>query len=141
MKFSTTAKLGIVLMAVVVPAVICGYIIYGFAGRNRLIAHNEIIMGKISGCTKEVKGRPEACNVRYRYSLNGKEYEGATLFGPSELRYEDCLKYLAGHAFPVVYETGNAGNSVILLTPTACRLYSYNFPDSLKWVAQYVREK
>ncbi len=128
-------------MACVVPAIVVGYIIYGFIGRSRLIEHHEIISGKVYNCSKGVKGSPEACNVRYSYNLNGKEYEGATLFSPAELRYEDCLAHLTGHIFPVVYETGNAANSVILLTPGASRLYGYNFPDSLKWVAAYVHEK
>ena len=128
-------------MAVVVPAVISGYIIYGFAGRNRLIAHHQIVSGTVYSCSKGVKGSSEACNVLYKYSLNGKEYEGATLFSPAELSYEDCMAHLTDHAFPIVYETGNTTNSVVLLTPAASRIYSYNFPDSLKWLAQYVHEK
>jgi hypothetical protein len=140
MKIGRIAR-WIILIGSAVPAVVIGFIVYGYVGRSRLIEHHQIGSGMVYSCTLGVKGSPNACNVRYRYGVDDRSYEGATLFSPSELQYEDCLAHLAGHAFPVVYETGNSGNSVLLLSPVAGRLYGYSFPDSLNWVSQYVHEK
>lgn len=129
------------LLGLIVPGAVVWTILYGFVGRSKLIAHHSFVSGQIYDARQGVKGSPKACNVKYRYSVEGRQYEGVTLFQPSQLQYEDCMRHLAGHSFPIVYETGNADNSVILLSPGACKLYHFTFPDSLAWVSQYVHEK
>jgi hypothetical protein len=128
------------ILGLTVPAIVIGYIVYGFVGRSRLIKNHSVVTGHVYGCWKGVKGSPKACNVRYRYTVDGTSFNGVTLFGPAQLTYEDCQAYIVKHNFPVVYENGNPDNSLLLLTPGACRIYHYNFPDSLKWAQQYAHE-
>ncbi len=142
MALSKTAKFvvfGVILLSI--PCIFIGYMVYGFMGRSNLINHHGFVAGKISGCTKGVKGSPAACNVRYHYVVDGSAYDGVTLFRPADLTYEDCRDHLTGFSFPVVYETGNPANSVILLSPAASKLYHYAFPDSVKWVARFVHQQ
>jgi len=140
MKISSSAKL-IIILAIAFLLIVPGYIIYGFLGRSRLLDHHAIAAGRITGCRQGIKGSPGACNIHYSYSVDGRQYTGTTLFKPSELDYDTCLEFLSAHFLPIVYETGNADNSVLLLTPREAGLYSYSYPDSLKWVTQYVHEQ
>ena len=129
------------ILAMTVPIAVVSAILYGFFGRMNLINHHDLAVGEVYGYTRGVKGGPNACTVKYRYTAEGKAYERTTLFRPPVLTCEDCQARLVGRTFPIVYEKGHAGNSTILLSPSAFRIYSYSFPDSLKWVQEFVHEK
>ena len=50
-------------------------------------------------------------------------------------------KYIVGKSFPVAYKRYWYGyEENILITPRDFELYGHPFPDSLKWILQYVKE-
>ena len=140
MKIGIKWRWGIII-GLAVPIILIGTILYGFISGYRLLRHHEMVFGEIYDCSKGAKGRPDACNVMYRYVVDGKTYYCKALLPGYELQYEDCRKYLTGRNLPLVYDPGNTGSSALMLTPAAFRLYGYSFPDSLRWLQEYVKDK
>lgn len=76
--------------------------------------------------------------IAYEYKINGDVIRGSRRH--SELKY--AIKDLVGHSFPVIYQKSWFGyDDAILITPRDFAYYHVSFPDSLKWISKYIKNK
>ena len=74
--------------------------------------------------------------ITYQYNVNGRKITSRRLAG--ELKYS--VKDIEQHYFPVIFQKTLWGyDDVILITPRDFDYYHYPFPDTLKWVLQYMK--
>ena len=69
------------------------------------------------------------CFVFYRYEVNGKIYDNHKKEGLSEIKEENIL----GSEVPLLYDSDDPSEHVILLTKDDYEGTSLHIPDSLPW--------
>ena len=88
--------------------------------------------GKIVDFRKDYRG--SGGTLVYEFELNGKIHRREN--GYSNI-YTSKGNSLVGRYFPVVYDTSNIANCLMLVTPKNFDAFSMPFPDSLNWVKEY----
>ncbi|MBZ5858575.1 DUF3592 domain-containing protein [Flavihumibacter profundi] len=116
------------------------WIIWGFWGKSKLNENHSSQTGIITKCTYGGKGNGGHILVEYNYELNGKKYIGTYSILSSKITQGDCEKAFVGKYFPLIYNPDNPANSRMLILPIDFDRISLQFPDSLMWVLQYVKE-
>jgi ABC-type glucose/galactose transport system permease subunit len=73
----------------------------------------------------------------YSFSINGKYYDGSQPL-PKFKNVEDRF-VLEGKMFPVVVDSTNYSNNKMLFDSLSFTRYGLEYPDSLKWLKQYLQ--
>jgi len=71
--------------------------------------------------------------ISYHLFIGNKTYDGGI---DSDLSY-DIREKILNTFFPVIYDSMNPDNNVLLIDIKRWRELDLNFPDSLKWVLKY----
>jgi hypothetical protein len=101
---------------------------------KRLMVHHAISNGAIiSGW--EGGHRGGSPNLFYAYVINGKLYQK----GRFTKKFGWRPGYMVHKFFPLAYEPGNPDNSFLLMTPEDFGYFDLPFPDSLRWISEYMR--
>ncbi|HEU4552095.1 MAG TPA: hypothetical protein VFS25_04645 [Chitinophaga sp.] len=109
------------------------FIVYQFKGSE--LKNNAIITtGVILKFKSDYRGEGGA--FVYSFNINGKYYENQRAY--PNIRSSDGYN-LEGKIFPIVYDKNDPDNNRMLITDKDFKTYSIPFPDSLKWVEDYVR--
>ncbi len=91
-----------------------------------------------TGFVKDINGGGKGNfgpGIVYEYDRNGETVSSSRRHG--ELKYS--IREFGGHYFPVIYgHNGLWYDDNILITPNDFEQYGYTFPDSLKWVLEYI---
>lgn len=108
---------------------------YAIHQTQKLKKKHIITSGTIIKCSTGLKGQIGTW-FDFKYNVNDDEFIGSSLY--REFYFKDCAQHLKGKSFPIVYSPDDKTNSAILLTPKEFKSYDMEFPDSLKWLLQYI---
>lgn len=133
-------KLKIIFLSFVILFTI-GIVIYALWSKNKLQENHTVITGKIINCQNGSRGNGGSLFFDYSISIANKNYNASSSYWTNELSFFAAEKYFVGKTFPVAYNPSKPSESSILITPKDFSRYGYPFPDSLKWVLQYLKEK
>ncbi|MEO7046132.1 MAG: hypothetical protein ABI091_12555 [Ferruginibacter sp.] len=124
--------LGVVLIGFCLAAVI-----WGIIRQNNLKKKNEIGVAVTTNFSAGGRGNAGGIWIDYIMTLNGKKYNGSSLYLTSDISSEDLRKFILHRNFPVAYYPSNPSISSIMIIPKDFARYNYPFPDSLNWVLKY----
>ena len=72
----------------------------------------------------------------YSFEIGPDNYTGST----AERSMTNILpSYFIGKFFPVMYSAKNPSNNKLMVTPKDFEYYHYDYPDSLKWMLDYLQ--
>ena len=93
------------------------------------------------GIVTECKFLPKSggrIGIEYQYCVNSKIFNNSsTRVG---INTRSCNDNFVGKKFPVLYNPENNNWSTLLMTPLDFKAYNLSFPDSLKWVLEYIEK-
>lgn len=96
--------------------------------KQKLVSHKCYTKAKIARFISRHKGLK---GFEYEFSCDGKKYINEYPFPSSKVPFDN-------KTFVVVYECDNPDNNALLIFPEDFEAYHETFPDSLKWVQEYV---
>jgi len=104
--------------------------------KKKLMENSVIVSGKIMGFDKTYK-RADALNYSFEY--NRKVFNKAGNSNGKADDYEALFKNILNRTFPVLIIKNNPQEySKLLIVPEDFEEYGLKFPDSLRWVLNYI---
>jgi hypothetical protein len=106
---------------------------YNYRRKQLILKQNaQKTIGKIVNSTSGYRGGVE---IDYEFVLNGNLYTGGTKILVSNKHANAFI----GKHFPVVYDSINPKNSMMLIMPSEYEMFNFLYPDSLEWVRRMAR--
>jgi hypothetical protein len=96
--------------------------------------YDGLAIAKVNRVERSHNPKNRATYVRYSFSVNGKTYEDHY---DAQVLFQK-LDTLNGKYFPVAYHSNNPSSSFLLVTPYNFKKCHQPYPDSLKWVCEFV---
>jgi hypothetical protein len=111
--------------------------IYGQAKKNQLDSSFVIVNGATVNSFSATGRIGSGYFLDYSFQLQSKIYSGSTA---ERNIINSGGSTFVGKFFPVMYSSKNPSNSKLMVTPKDFEDYHYEYPDSLKWMLQYLRQ-
>lgn len=132
-------KIQIFSLIIGVFVIVLPLVIGHFNDKNyikKMTEHPVIVSGEITGFTKVYK-RTDALDFKFEYNRKNYSTYSSTSGKPSD--YEKIHQIVMNKTFPVLINRVNPQKySKILVVPEDFEEFGLKFPDSLKWVLQYI---
>lgn len=116
-------------------------VIWGITRQKKLQNSNEIGTGKTTAFKSGGRGNAGGIWIDFVLTVNGKEYKGSSRYQTYQVSNDNLRDHIINRNFPVVYNPSNPSISSLLLTQKDFSRFGYPFPDTLRWVLQYFKEK
>ncbi|MBS1758020.1 MAG: hypothetical protein JSU03_12145 [Bacteroidetes bacterium] len=129
------------LLGILLMVICCIGAIWGIIRRNALRENHIVTTAIIKNCQNGSRGNGGSLFFDYSINIVGKNYNASSSYQTNEISFFSAEKYFVNKTFPAIYYPLNPSVSSILITPKDFERYGYAFPDSLKWVLQYFKEK
>lgn len=134
MKLSN--KLKTIIFYIIITLLIPIY--YFFAKNERTNLLKEHNIGSCVIDNIKTVGREQIISVKYHFNFENNLYHGESVYNRKEIKFEN-IKLLNNKSFPVIFKKRMYGmSSIILIFPKEFNDFSIPFPDSLKFVTQYI---
>jgi hypothetical protein len=114
--------------------------IWGIVRQKRLKKDHTIGIAYVTDCSSGGRGNAGGIWIDYILYAEGKKYKGSSLYLTSDFDVGDVADHMLYKTFPAAYNPGNPSISSLMILPKDFTRYGYQFPDSLKWVLQYVKK-
>lgn len=136
MQIKETIKNPIVSFAIII---IISFFIYinakksGDNYRSNILKNPSVTSGTVTGV--DLKGRLGNF-IEYHFSYDGNFFSSD---GNAHKEYSSLRNFIINKNFPVVFDSLNPNYNMILILPEDFKSYNIPFPDSLKWVLNYIK--
>jgi hypothetical protein len=117
------------------------WVVWGLKGRRNLLNNQRFSAGIVTGFLAGGRGSAGVMSINFKFVVKGQYYNGSSGYSDMNLSSANFDSIFKGKTFPVIYDGSNPHNADILITPTFFKHFGVPFPDSLKWVLEYVNEK
>lgn len=77
-------------------------------------------------------------SIYYKYKVGDREYRGSTQL--DKISSTDLQDHLLHKTFPVAIDKNDYSNSAVLIEPATFKEFKMPFPDSLKWIKEYLKD-
>lgn len=136
MPIKQTIKFPIVSFVIIIIISIFIYISGKESGdnyRSNILKNPSLTSGTVTGV--DLKGRLGNF-IEYHFSYGGNLYSSD---GNAHKEYASLRNFIINKKFPVVFDSVNPNYNMILILPEDFKNYNIPFPDSLKWVLNYIK--
>jgi hypothetical protein len=134
-------KNGLKIFFLVTLILLCTLVfIIGTYDKKELSRNHLLTTGVITNCSVGSKGSSGTLFIDFSFFVDDTKYNRSTSFKLKEIAFKDCNNFFFNKNLPVVFNPENPSVCLLLITPKDFSRFGYQFPDSLKWVLQYVRE-
>jgi hypothetical protein len=104
--------------------------------KDEIINNQTIVVGKIQRLKRIYKGLDR---FEYTFYFNNNLHTGWSNSSGTASDYNDLSRYVYGKEFPVILSPSDPQKySRILIVPEDFEAYGLKFPDSLRWVLEYI---
>ncbi len=131
-------KINIVLgLALVVLCIAAG--IWGIIRQKTLKNNHKVCVAYVYKYTAGGRGNAGGIWIDFTIEVNGKSYNGSSLYDMSDISSPTVAKSVLHKTFPAVYNPANPLISSLLILPKDFKKHGYAFPDSLNWLLPYLK--
>jgi len=128
--------LGLILIVLCIAAGTWGII------RQKTLKNNhKVCVAYVYKYTAGGRGNAGGIWIDYTIGINGKTYNGSSLYRMSDMSSSTVANSVLYKTFPAVYNPANPLLSSLMIIPKDFKKYGYTFPDSLNWLLHYLKEQ
>ena len=112
---------------------------WGIIKKQKLKSKRKVCVAQITNYTAGGPGNAGAVRLDYTIAVNGKTYEGSSLYQISDLEIPTAENSVILRTFPAVYDPADPSKSSLMILPEDFNNNGYTFPDSLNWLLPYIK--
>jgi hypothetical protein len=133
-RFNHNKVGGLLLILIIGGSIIYG-LIYGESfKKHRISTIGTVIKWKGGGAS----GQAGVIFIVYNYTVNKKVYQGTKSYAADIFSKDEWEKFFVGKQILVQYDSTNIFVVDALIMPGDYKSYNLKYPDSLRWVYNYI---
>jgi hypothetical protein len=100
-----------------------------------------ICNGYIKNYNSGGTGNANGIWIDYSINVNGKTYNSSSLYRLEDLSVKLVKNHFLNKNVTVIYNPNDPSTSSLMILPKDFKENGYDFPDSLKWILPYIKDK